>query len=508
VFLTQNPASHAIRSAMRLPLIPALRLAGVAWLGLCCASATAARAVPLVLSDCRLEHPEQMLSIAARCGELEVAEDRAHPARHIRLKVAVVPALNLRGPADPLFVLSGGPGQAASEFFVGAAGAFRRVQRERDIVLVDQRGTGGSNALDCEFPEEEELADMTPVQIRRHAETCLASLASDPRYYTTSIAVRDLDEVRAALGYQRINLYGVSYGTRVAQHYLRRFPERVRTMVLDGVVPPDVALVADGAVQAQRALDLIFERCRSETACRAAFRDPAATFAQLRTTLARQPALVSMPDPVTGVVHNETIRTVHLQVATRFLSYSTDRAALLPLLLHEAAVRHNLAPLAAQADLLTERYANAVSYGMHNAVVCTEDAPLLESAAIDRVALARTYLGTQQLDGLIEVCKAWPRGVIDADFHARLDSPVPTLLLSGTVDPVTPPSYGDRARAGLPNSVHLVIEGQGHGQLGTGCVPRLLADFFERGSTADLDVSCARTIVAAPFFVSFAGPPP
>ena len=292
----------------------------------------------LTLSDCRLEHPEQVASFAARCGKLEVAEDPARPgARRIRLKVAVVPALNPRGPGDPLFVLAGGPGQAASEFYAAAAGALGRIQRERDIVLVDQRGTGGSNALDCEFPEEEELADMTPLEIRAHAESCLASLQTDPRFYTTSVAVRDLDAVRAALGYERINLYGVSYGTRVAQHYVRRFPERVRSVILDGVVPTDVALVADGALQAQRALDLIFARCRSEATCFEAFRDPAASFASLRAALEHAPATVTMADPVTGTLHSETIRAVHLQAAARFLSYSPDRAALLPLLLHEGA---------------------------------------------------------------------------------------------------------------------------------------------------------------------------
>ncbi len=496
---------------MRFTLNPSLRLAGIACIGLCASSAfdNAAQAAGLALKDCRLEHPEHALSIAARCGELEVREDPSQPAsRPIRLKVAVVPALNLRGPADPLFVLTGGPGQAASEFYVAAAGAFVRVHRERDIVLVDQRGTGGSNALDCEFPEDDELADLTPQQIRRLAETCLASLAADPRFYTTSVAVRDLDEVRAALGYERVNLYGVSYGTRVAQHYLRRYPERVRAMVLDGVVPPDLALVADGALQAQRALDLIFERCRTEAACAKAFPDPAADFATLRTLLERQPAAVTMADPLTGVLHTETIRPVHLQTAARFLSYSPERAALLPLLLHEGAVRHNLAPLAAQADMLTTHYADALSYGMHNAVVCTEDAPLLGPATIDRAALARTYLGTLQLDGLIEICRIWPRGIIDEDFHALLESAVPTLLLSGTGDPVTPPSYAERVRSGLKQSLHLVLEGQGHGQLGTGCVPRLLADFLERGATRDLDVSCTRTIVPAPFFVSFSGPPP
>ncbi len=486
-----------------------LRLVAGVFLGICGAHAGTQPVTRLVLSDCRLEHPEQVLSIAARCGELEVAEDRIQPkSLRLRLRVAVVPALNLRGPADPLFVLAGGPGQAASDFYLSAAGAFAHVHRERDIVLVDQRGTGGSNALDCEFPEDEELADMTPAQIRLHAETCLASLKSDPRHYTTSVAVRDLDEVRARLGRERINLYGVSYGTRVAQHYLRRFPGRVRSMILDGVVPPGLALVADGALQAQRALDLIFERCRSEPACRDAFQDPAATFTQLRATLQRQPATLSTPDPLTGVVRTETIGAVHLQAATRFLSYAPERAALLPLLLHEAAVRHNLAPLFAQADLLTKRYASALSYGMHNAVVCSEDAPLLTSATIDRAALAQTYLGTLQLDGLIEVCKSWPRGAVDPDFHVPIDSAVPALLLSGTADPVTPPAYAESARRGLTQSVHVVLEGQGHGQLGTGCVPRLLADFLERGSTQNLDVSCTSNIVPAPFFVTFSGPPP
>ena len=113
------------------------------------------------------------------------------------------------------------------------------MQRERDIVLVDQRGTGGSNALNCPFPDEDEAADLTPAQLRAHARDCLASLHADPRFYTTSVAVQDLDAVRAALGYARINLYGVSYGTRVAQHYLRRFPGQVRALILDGVVPPD-----------------------------------------------------------------------------------------------------------------------------------------------------------------------------------------------------------------------------------------------------------------------------
>ena len=494
---------------VHFPLICALLLAAICGVGLASRVATADSSRRLATADCRLEDAEHLRSIPAQCGELEVAEDRAVPSSpRIRLKVALIPALNRSGPRDPLFVLSGGPGQAASDFYVSAAGAFARVQRQRDIVLVDQRGTGDSNALDCDYPEEDELAEMSPAQIRRLTQMCLAALKSDPRHYTTSVAVRDLDEVRAALGYERINLYGVSYGTRVAQHYLRRYPERVRAVILDGVVAPGLVLAADSALQAQRALDLIFERCRTDAACHAAFPDTAKEFATLRARLTRQPAVISMPDPVAGVVTHETIRTVHLQIATRFLSYAPERAALLPLLLHEAAARNNLAPLAAQAELLATRYANSLSIGMHNAVVCTEDAPLIDPARIDRPALEKTYLGSLQLDGLLEICKVWPHGTIDPDFHAPVDSAVPVLLLSGTADPVTPPSYAEEARRAFSQSVHVIIEGQGHGQLGVGCVPRLLAEFLERGSTQDLDVSCTKTITPAPFFTSFAGPPP
>jgi pimeloyl-ACP methyl ester carboxylesterase len=472
-------------------------------------AAAAASPKPLALEDCRLDDPEHLRSIAARCAWLDVAEDRSTPASpRIRLKIAVIPALDRGGPRDPLFVLAGGPGQAATDFYVGAAPAFARVQRERDIVLVDQRGTGGSNALDCEYPEEDELADMSPAEIRRLAQECLAALKSDPRHYTTSVAAIDLDQVRAALGYGRINVYGVSYGTRVAQHYLRRFPERVRAVILDGVVPPGVALVADSSLQAQRALDLIFERCSADAECHAAFPDPAATFRSLRERLTRQPAIVSMPDPVTGQVTHETIRAIHLQIATRFLSYAPERAALLPLLLHEAAARNNLAPLAAQAELLATRYASSLSIGMHNAIVCTEDAPLIDPARIDRMALEKSYLGTLQLDGLIEICKVWPRGTVDADFHSPLASAAPVLLLSGSADPVTPPAYAEAVRRTLAQSLHVVIEGQGHGQLGVGCVPRLLADFLERGATEELDASCTQAISPAPFFTSFSGPSP
>jgi pimeloyl-ACP methyl ester carboxylesterase len=466
-------------------------------------------AAELKLEECRLQHPDRLASYEGRCGELEVAENPDTPAgAKIRLRVAVVPSVDQRGAKDPLFVLAGGPGQAATDFYAITAPAFARVQRDRDLVLVDQRGTGGSNPLECDFPDEQEQAELRGAEIQRYTRECLAAIKGDPRYYTTSIAVRDLDAVRAALGYERINLYGVSYGTRVAQHYLRRYPQHTRSAILDGVVPPEQILGIDSALVAERALRRIFARCHAEPACHAAFADPAGQFRRLRNELAKRPAEIALADPATGTVERAPFRIAHLQVAVRLLSYAPERAALLPLLLDQAVTRHNLAPLAAQARMISDRLSDAIAVGMHNSVVCTEDAPFFDSSAIDRGALAQTYLGTVQLDGLIEMCKVWPRGKIDKDFHAPLLSNAPVLLLSGSADPVTPPEYAERASASLRKARHVYLEGQGHGQLTVGCVPRLMAEFLAAGSVDQLDTTCTKSAAPAPFFISFSGPAP
>jgi pimeloyl-ACP methyl ester carboxylesterase len=460
-------------------------------------------------SDCRLQHPDRLQSIGARCAAIEVPENPsdARGAR-IQLHVAVVPALNRRAVADPVFVLAGGPGQAATDFYAAVAPAFVRVHRDRDIVLLDQRGTGLSNALNCDYPEDEELAELGPEEIRAATKRCLEQIHGNPVFYTTSIAVRDLDTVRRALGYGRINLYGISYGTRVAQHYARRYPASVRSIVLDGVVPPQQILGIDTSLHAQRALDRIFERCRAEKPCAAAFADPAAAFRQLLSDLQKGPAEVAFPDPINGTVLRQPFRMAHLQAAVRLLSYSPDRAALLPLLLEEGAHKHDLAPLAAQARMVSDRISEALSYGMHNSVVCSEDAPFFATSAVDRRALEATYLGTAQLDGLIEICSVWPRGPVDPDFHEPLASEVPVLLLSGTADPVTPPEYAERARVALKRALHLTLVGQGHGQLGVGCMPKVIAAFYSAGTSTGLDTSCVRNTAPPPFFISFTGPPP
>jgi len=474
------------------------------------ASSSAATSGELPLEPCRLEHPQGLGSVAARCGRLEVPENPAEPGgRKIELAVAVIPAISTRARPDPLFLLAGGPGQGAREAFVGTLSQFAGVRRTRDLVLVDQRGTGDSARLACDFPDEAWVEpDFSPAAYAGLAQDCLAQLSGDPRFYTTSVAVRDLDAVRAALGYERINLYGGSYGTRVAQHYVRRYPERTRSVVLDAVVPPDLALGPAMAIDADVALRASFARCAADERCAARFGDLEAAFAALRTRLAAGPVRTAFADPVSGEAREIGFSTAHLALAVRMLSYSGLTASLLPLFIHEAQANGNFAPLAAQAEMLGSQLGEMIAHGMHNTVVCTEDIPFVEQARVDRDALRAAYLGEAMLDGLEAMCRVWPRGVLDADLREPLASTVPALLLSGSIDPVTPPAYAAAAAAGFRDHLHVVFEGQGHIQLGLRCAQTLLRRFLDAGSAQGLDAACVEEVRPTPFFLSFNGGAP
>jgi pimeloyl-ACP methyl ester carboxylesterase len=462
----------------------------------------------LALSSCLLTHPSRIATVEAQCGVLIVPEDPAAPhGRQITLRVARVAAINLRKRPDPLFVLAGGPGMAATIFYTSAAGALAAIHRDRDIVLVDQRGTGGSNALTCSL-DDDTLWQPGDRRLGAQIRRCLDSLRprADVRFYTTSIAVEDLERVRRALGYGPIDLYGVSYGTRVAQHYLRRHPGTTRAVILDGVVPAQEAVGASLALDAESALARIFERCSADTACRARFGNPDVAYRRLRTQLAQRAVSVQVSDPVTDAPVTFQFGALHLAAVLRLSSYTAEQAALLPLLLDSASAHGNLQPLAAQFLLLDRSYGEALAYGMHNAVVCSEDVPFY--GRLDRERLAATYLGPSQVDALSEVCALWPRGPVDPDFHQPLSSARPVLLLSGSDDPVTPPANASLAAGGLTDHVIVQLQGMGHGQLTAPCIGELMARFLEAGTTRGLDTSCAQRDRPLPFFISFAGPPP
>ena len=483
-------------SARSIPCLIAITL-------FCTAAPNKAGAEALRLEDCRIESAAAGGSLAARCGTLRVPENRDDPrSRSIGLHVAVVPALRVQPLGDPLFVLAGGPGQGASDFYASVSAAFSRIRRDRDIVLVDQRGTGRSNRVDCQFDDDVEFAATQPEQLAVQARACLDSLEADIRYYTTSIAVHDLDEVRRELGYDKLNFYAVSYGTRVAQHYLRRYPTHVRSLILDGVVPVDLALGPDVALQAQRALDTLFERCSRDAECSKRFPRVQQSWSALRERLQREPLQVDLPDPLTAQRTSSMVGVPQLSAAVRLLTYSDETASVLPLLIHRAYVEGQPQSLVAQYLMIKRSTETQIAYGMHFAVTCSEDAPRWNRESVSEEALAATYLGKSFMQGLRSMCSVWPRGPVDGDFNAPLNSPAPVLILSGANDPVTPQDYGNRAIRGFPNGSHIVVGGQGHGQLANGCMPRVVADFIRLASTKDLDSRCTTLITAAPFMLN------
>ncbi len=473
------------------------------WIGLTVLALSRAHAAPLAMEDCRLSSP-WLPAVAAQCATLTVAENPAEPeGRQIDLFVARVPSLNATPRPDPLVLISGGPGQAASDLYLGVRGAFAQVRRDRDIVIVDQRGTGRSNPLTCDVAYDSvEVSD--PTVLPRLMAQCLADMQSDPRFFTTSVAVQDLDRVRDALELDTWNIYGVSYGTRVALHYLRRFPDRARAVVLDGVIPPELALGPNIATNAQNALELVFARCAEQPGCSDRFPDLGARLENLSGRLEGRTISVRLPDPRTGAPVERALSQLHVKSVIRLMSYSPQTVALLPLLITEAYAG-NYSPVTAQAYMMIEQLEAVLSVPMHNSVVCTEDVPFYPAQPVD---LSGTYLGTSVVDALTAVCSIWPRGLIDDDLKTALVSDRPILLLSGEADPITPPDYGFEVLSNLSNARHLIGPGQGHAQIGVGCVPRLVRSFLDDPVPANLDAECLDLEGSSPFFLDFNGPAP
>ena len=479
---------------------------GLALLLLC----GAAGAQTLALEDCRISAGPGYPGIKARCGTLERPVNPADPdSPPIDLRVAVVPALNLTPETDPIVPIAGGPGQGTVEFYALMQGAFEPLRRNRDILLVDQRGTGESARLDCPIDDDAILfeSEFDLDETLEYINRCLEELPHDPRYFTTSVAVTDLEAVRTALGYSALNLYGVSYGSRVAQHFARQYPDSTRTVVIDGVVPPQIALGPEIATESQRAVDNILARCAENDACNERFPDIAATFARIVAELREQPVNVMAPHPNTGRMENIAFGPGQLAGSVRMLAYSPTTIALLPLFIHEAG-EGNWVPLASQYMMTALQMSDMLALGMHNAVMCTEDMPFLDRTTIDYDGIEASYMGSFQLDTLEAICASWPSGPIDTGFKVPLATDLPFLLLSGEADPITPPRYAELALVDLTNFEHLVGTHQGHGQITVGCTSRLIADFVEAADPEAIDDECLDRSFVMPFFLDFAGPAP
>lgn len=454
--------------------------------------------------SCELASPAGALP--AECATLEVPEDPAHPeGRRVALALALLPARAHRAEPDPVLFLAGGPGQSALTAFPQVAPAFEPLRRHRDLLLVDQRGTGRSNGLKCPFGDWKDPAQQTAAAARAQARDCLARVAmhADVRFYTTSDAVRDLEAVRQALGAPRFDLVGVSYGTRVALEYLRRHRDAVRAVVLDSVVPPELPLLQDHAQNLDDALAKIFAACRDDAACGQRFGDPGRTLARLRERLRRAPAPARIHDPLTNAPLDEQLTDTLLGGILRLYAYQSEASALLPLLIDEAA-RGRPEPLLAQAEIVFQHLNEEIWHGMELSVVCSEDVPFLTPRPSDR----DTLMGTALTELAREQCAAWPRGAVPPDFKLPVTSDAPVLVLAGELDPVTPPRYGIGVMRTLSRSRMVVARGQGHAVMQRGCLPKLVARFVERADPDAFDGSCAQAIGPMPAFTSYQGPEP
>jgi pimeloyl-ACP methyl ester carboxylesterase len=455
----------------------------------------------LTLTDCQIPRVEAKV----RCGEYEVFENRAtQKGRKIQLKIVVFPATGTDRAPDPFVYIPGGPGASATEDAPYIAPAYEKIRERRDLVFIDQRGTGGSHPLNCEFfnPADPQsyLGYFYPLQDVKKCREQLETKA-DLTQYTTPIAADDLDEVRAALGYERLNLFGGSYGTRASLVYMKRYPKSVRTLTLQGVAPTNQHMPRDFAQANERALLGTIGECAENEACNKAFPNLRAEAKAVLDRLLQGPVEVEVRYQEEGSSDQKTVRrkvTLSRDLAAeaiRYMLYSPPSTRRVPLILHLAA-QGDFVPLAEVALYFRRVTVAGGSNGLYLSITCAEDVPWIKPGEGEQLA-ANTFLGDYRLKQQREACALWPRATIPADYSAPTKGNAPVLILTGEWDPVTPPANGDAIAKYLPNSLHVVVPDGAHGfggLNGVDCILGLTTEFVERGTAKGLDTNCVKNI--------------
>ena len=458
------------------------------------------------LTPCTVEGIAEQLF----CGTYSVWENRTtRQGRKIDLHIVMVPGLGNDLAPDPIFSFAGGPGDFATNSARGWV-EDHQIRAHRDIVLVDQRGTGSSHRLDCRLPKDpgDVQAYFEPTLPLTEVRRCRAELdqIADLTQYTTSIAADDIDEVRAWLGYDKINLEGGSYGTRAAQVYLRRHGDHVRTATLTGVAGMEQYLPLFHARDGKRAVDLLFDTCAKTPACATAFPDLPVEHERVLAGLERERGRATVTSPVDNHLVAVTIPRDIFAEQIRFALYNPNTASTVPYIIHRAA-QGDFDPFARLAMLWEPLLRKFLAYGMHLSVTCAEDVPFIAPGAVEP-AIAGTYLRGYRVLQQLAACREWPRGNIPADFHQPVTSDIPVLLVSGQYDPITPPRWADQVAPHFTHGLQVLIPDGHHGNGGLShpeCIVGLLATFIERGTNAGLDTSCIATMKRPPFITDATG---
>jgi pimeloyl-ACP methyl ester carboxylesterase len=434
-------------------------------------------------------------NIEALCGKYDVFENRqSQQGRKIALNIMLLPATTDKPAVDPFFAFAGGPGQSATEAYAGVAGYVAKVRQQRDVLLVDQRGTGQSNPLQCRLKGGSDpqaiIGDAFSLDKIRE---CRAEMdkKADLTQYTTSIFADDMDELRQAMGYEKINVFGGSYGTKSGLVYLRRHGDHVRTLTLEAVATPQYRIPVPFAKTIQSSVDRLIALCAADAGCHKDFPDLHQEFTTLVDRLEKSPAHFQVQDQPVTLPRDIFVSSL------RTLLYIPQIASTFPLMVH-SAYQGDWTTYANSVLFLTSRLENVVARGMSLAAICAEDVPGLTDAFIKRETQG-TYLGDAQVRRYQTYCKTWGSvGSIPKDFYAPIHSEVPTLLISGVLDPATPPELAQQAAHDLPSSRLIAIKEGTHGT-GSPCIDGLVADFVQQGSAGKLDASCADQIHLPPF---------
>lgn len=463
-----------------------------------------ARAAPSIsMTPCEVPGSSKGTKEKALCGRHEVYENRrARRGRKIALKIVIFPATGNNKQSDPLFYIPGGPGSSATEDAPYIATELAKIRVSRDLVFVDQRGTGGSNVLNCEFFKPDDprshFGFYFPLDAVKKCREQLERKA-DLKLYTTTIAIDDLDEVRAGLGYDKINISGGSYGTRAGLTYIKAHGAHVRAAILHGISPTNQTMPRDFPQHTERALNGVLADCLADNTCRAAFPNVLSESKAVLERLLKGPVTVTFKGEKGESITVDLNRDLAAE-AIRYMLYQAGAASRVPLFLHLAA-EGNFVPLAEAALNYRKWIVATGANGMYLSVTCAEDLPWINSGVGERNA-ENTFLGSYRLVQQRAACALWPQAKLAPGYAEPTRSNVPALILTGQWDPVTPPAYGDIAAKHLPNSLHVVVPYGGHGFAGLNgldCLDNLIQTFIERGTTSGLDTSCTRSIVRKGF---------
>ncbi len=486
--LRERPLAAGFRLPLLLTVIAAVQSVGVVKAAFAEGPQRSSQSFGAVeLSSCDIAG----LAQPARCGTLAVPENPDRPGgRQLRISIAVIPARGGQALPDPIVVLMGGPGEDAISAAALYANQFASLRDDRDLLLVDQRGTGQSGALRCALYSAEDAAaslrDKFPVAAVKKCERQLRARA-DLTQYTYPYFASDLERVRRALGYGRLNLFAGSYGTRAAQVYVRAYPQSVRTMYLGSVVPIDVPTPLPFAKTAQIALESTFSACATDSGCHTVFPNLRDEFHQVFARLESGGIRVPIPG------HTGTVPIYRGRVAEWIRSqlYRPKNAAELPWLIHRAylgdwtPIVDGILSDASEGD-------SDLSFGLFFSITCNEDVAFVSEEAIVPETQG-TFLGDYRVRQQQAACAHWPKASLPKDYRAPVRSSVPTLFATGDADGGTPLWFTEHVGEGFSDRAQVVLRGQGHTEWND-CVAQLYQQFVRAGDARGLGTAACQAV--------------